>query len=99
MRFIRSALISLVVLVTLLGVISATSYAQATKNPAEIHIGYQAGGVWSLLKVQQTLEKAFPDTKISWALFPSGPPLLEALNSGAIDIGATGETPPIFAQA
>ncbi|HMN27854.1 MAG TPA: aliphatic sulfonate ABC transporter substrate-binding protein, partial [Caldilineaceae bacterium] len=27
------------------------------------------------------------------------PPLLEALNAGAIDIGSTGETPPIFAQA
>ncbi len=31
--------------------------------------------------------------------FPSGPPLLEALNVGAIDFGNAGETPPIFAQA
>lgn len=30
---------------------------------------------------------------------PSGPPLLEALNVGAIDFGNTGEAPPIFAQA
>jgi sulfonate transport system substrate-binding protein len=34
-----------------------------------------------------------------WTEFPSGPPLLEALNVGAIDFGNTGEAPPIFAQA
>ena len=34
-----------------------------------------------------------------WTEFPSGPPLLEALNVGAIDFGVAGETPPIFAQA
>ena len=34
-----------------------------------------------------------------WAEFPAGPPLLEALNAGAIDFGSVGETPPIFAQA
>src|SRR5258708_36690040 len=29
----------------------------------------------------------------------SGPPLLEAVNVGAIDFGNTGEAPPVFAQA
>ena len=37
--------------------------------------------------------------KVVWTEFPSGPPLLEALNVGAIDFGNTGEAPPIFAQA
>jgi len=36
---------------------------------------------------------------VVWTEFPSGPPLLEALNVGAIDFGNTGEAPPIFAQA
>jgi sulfonate transport system substrate-binding protein len=36
---------------------------------------------------------------VVWTEFPSGPPLLEALNVGAIDFGVAGETPPIFAQA
>jgi sulfonate transport system substrate-binding protein len=36
---------------------------------------------------------------VSWTEFPSGPPLLEALNVGSIDFGIAGETPPIFAQA
>ena len=30
---------------------------------------------------------------------PGGPQLLEALNTGSIDFGHTGEAPPIFAQA
>ena len=37
--------------------------------------------------------------KIEWASFPSGPPLLEALNADAIDIGGVGDAPPIFAAA
>jgi ABC-type nitrate/sulfonate/bicarbonate transport system substrate-binding protein len=36
---------------------------------------------------------------INWILFPAGPQLLEAMNAGAIDLGHTGEAPPIFAQA
>jgi len=36
---------------------------------------------------------------VTWTEFPSGPPLLEAVNVGAIDFGNTGETPPVFAQA
>lgn len=31
--------------------------------------------------------------------FPSGPPLLEALNAGAIDFDHAGEASPIFVQA
>src|SRR5260221_2029633 len=37
--------------------------------------------------------------EVSWPESPSGRPLLEALNAGAIDFGTTGEAPPIFAQA
>src|SRR5262249_20090557 len=37
--------------------------------------------------------------KVEWKEFTSGPPLLEALNSGAIHVGGVGNTPPIFAAA
>ncbi len=37
--------------------------------------------------------------KIKWKSFTSGPPLLEALNAGAIDVGGVGNTPPLFAAA
>ncbi|WP_329803748.1 PhnD/SsuA/transferrin family substrate-binding protein, partial [Escherichia coli] len=30
---------------------------------------------------------------------PAGPQMLEALNVGSIDLGSTGDIPPIFAQA
>ena len=36
---------------------------------------------------------------MTWSLFESGPALTEALKAGAIDIGQTGEAPPIFAAA
>jgi sulfonate transport system substrate-binding protein len=37
--------------------------------------------------------------RIEWKEFTAGPPLLEALNSGAIHVGMVGNTPPIFAAA
>ena len=36
---------------------------------------------------------------IKWIEFTSGPPLLEAMSIGSIDLGSVGDTPPIFAQA
>jgi sulfonate transport system substrate-binding protein len=36
---------------------------------------------------------------VTWAQFTSGPPMLEALNAGAVNFAFTGEPPPIFAQA
>jgi sulfonate transport system substrate-binding protein len=66
-----------------------------------VRIGYQKYGKLVLLKGKGSLEEKLKPLgyKVSWTEFPSGPPLLEALNVGAIDFGVTGETPPIFAQA
>jgi sulfonate transport system substrate-binding protein len=66
-----------------------------------VRIGYQKYGNFILLKGTGALDKtlAAQGVKVEWTEFPSGPPLLEALNAGAIDIGQTGEAPPIFAQA
>lgn len=36
---------------------------------------------------------------MTWAEFPAGPPMLEAMNAGSIDFGYTGESPSIFAKA
>ncbi len=52
-----------------------------------------------LAKSHELLEKRYPNTKISWVEFPAGPQMLEALNVGSIDLGSTGDIPPIFAQA
>ena len=66
----------------------------------EIRIGFQKYGTLVLLKAKGTLEKRLAPLgfKVIWTEFPSGPPLLEAINVGAIDFGTAGETPPIFAQ-
>ncbi len=68
----------------------------------EVRIGYQKGSANLLvLKAEGALEERLGklDYTVSWTEFPSGPPLLEALNAGSIDFGATGAPPPIFAQA
>src|SRR5580692_5825372 len=66
-----------------------------------VRIGYQKYGNLILLKGTGALDKtlAAQGVSVEWVEFPSGPPLLEALNAGAIDIGQAGEAPPIFAQA
>src|SRR4051794_37296720 len=56
------------------------------------------------VKIKQSLLEAAGELdglpyKIEWAGFTSGPPLIEALNAGAIDVGGTGDSPPVFAQA
>jgi sulfonate transport system substrate-binding protein len=79
--------------------VQAQDSATTETAPAEIRIGYQRNGVWPLLKAKGVLEALFPESTITWAVFPAGPQLLEALNAGSLDIGSTGDTPPIFAQA
>jgi len=60
-------------------------------------IGDQRGGAQSLLQAAGELENV-PYT-IEWALFPAASPLLEALNSGAVDVGGIGGPPFAFAYA
>lgn len=81
--------------------LAAGSQASAAENaPKEFRIGYQKGSVSMVLaKSHQLLEKKFPATTIKWVEFPAGPQMLEALNVGSIDLGSTGDIPPIFAQA
>ena len=66
-----------------------------------LRVGYQKYGSLLLLRGKGTLEKALEPlgVKVTWAEFPGGPQLFEALNAGAIDFGTTGEAPPVFAQA
>jgi sulfonate transport system substrate-binding protein len=79
----------------------ATGLPAAADTPKELRIGYQKIGALLILKDQGLLEKrlAAQGIAVKWVQFQSGPPLIEALNAGAIDFGYTGDTPPIFAQA
>src|ERR1700733_1550652 len=37
--------------------------------------------------------------EVQWSEFQFGPPIMEAMRAGGVDIGLVGDTPPIFAQA
>ena len=83
---------------------SLTLAAHAQENrqtERTVRVGYQKYGTLVLLKGRGTLEPRLKALgyRVQWSEFPSGPPLMEALNAGAVDFGSAGETPPIFAQA
>ena len=75
--------------------------ARAEAALKEIRIGYQKTGVLVITRQQAILEKKFAARQIGikWIEFTSGPPLLEAMTTGSVDLGSVGDTPPIFAQA
>ncbi len=66
-----------------------------------VRVGYQKYGSLNVIKTQGAFDRllAAKGIQAEWFLFPAGPQLLEALNAGSIDLGHTGEAPPIFAQA
>ncbi|NAT38413.1 hypothetical protein CU661_14370 [Pseudomonas syringae pv. actinidifoliorum] len=89
----------------LAGLFAALALAIALPAQAQetLRIGYQKSSTLiTLLKTQGTLEKALAPqhVNVTWHEFPSGLPLLEALNVGNVDISAdVADTVPIFAQA
>jgi sulfonate transport system substrate-binding protein len=75
--------------------------AQA-ETASSLRVGYQKGEpILVAAKQNRSLESVLNPLGVSveWLPFPFGPPLLEAMRVGSIDIGAVGDTPPIFAQA
>jgi sulfonate transport system substrate-binding protein len=68
---------------------------------AIVRIGYQKFTDLDVLRTRKNLEERLKPENVSvqWTLFQAGPPLMEAMNTGSIDIGGIGEVPPIFAQA
>ena len=90
-------------LVLLSGLSFLAPIANSQSVPNEVKIGYQKGiPLLLLVKKQEVIEhrlKKLGVENVKWVEFQFGPPMLEALGAGAIDIGAVGDTPPIFAQA
>ncbi|HCA25785.1 MAG TPA: ABC transporter substrate-binding protein [Pseudomonas sp.] len=68
-----------------------------------VRIGFQKSSTLiTLLRTQGTLEQVLGEhgVAVSWHEFPSGLPLLEALNVGNVDFSAdVADTVPVFAQA
>ncbi|RJF57511.1 sulfonate ABC transporter substrate-binding protein [Serratia inhibens] len=91
---------SLIAASLLLGTFALPTVA-AQEKPQQITIGYQKANIFALLKYRGTLEQALTPQgiKVRWIEFPAGPQMLEGLNVGSIDLAATGDAPPAFAQA
>src|ERR1700729_173402 len=76
---------------------AATSASTGTSD-VTLRIGDQAGtGAEALLKAAGLLNKL--PFKVVWSDFTSGPPILQAINAGALDLGGVGDAPPVFAAA
>lgn len=65
------------------------------KGSLTLNVGDQKGGSEAVLRAAGELDDL--KYKIRWSTFTSGPPLLEAVNAKAVDLGAVGNTPPVFA--
>ena len=74
----------------------AVTAAQLAK--VTLRVGDQTGTGAKVLLTAAGLINKLP-FKVDWSFFPSGPPILEAISSGSLDIGGVGDAPPVFAAA
>jgi sulfonate transport system substrate-binding protein len=76
---------------------------RAIASPAKVlRVGTQKGaGILMAERQRHGLETLLNPLGIAvqWTEFQFGPPILEAMRVGSVDIGLVGDTPPIFAQA
>ncbi|MCX5290172.1 ABC transporter substrate-binding protein [Streptomyces sp. NBC_00183] len=97
-RLVPAALLlPFALLLTACGGNSSTDVGGATdgKGSLTLNVGDQKGGSEAILRAAGELKNL--NYKIKWSTFTSGPPLLEAVNAKAVDIGGVGNTPPVFA--
>ena len=67
----------------------------------KVKLAFQKNGVMLVAQTRGSLIEPLKSkgiTPLEWVEFPAGPPLLEAMAVGAVDLGLTGDTPPIFSQ-
>ncbi|WP_457535577.1 ABC transporter substrate-binding protein [Streptomyces filamentosus] len=102
MKSVRLPLAALLVPLALLAATACTPAAGAGaggntdgKGELVLNVGDQKGGSEAVLRAAGELDDL--PYRIKWSTFTSGPPLLEAVNAGAVDVGGVGNTPPVFA--
>src|ERR1700689_3425036 len=87
---------------------SAGTSAGATSSPSSsssvnlssvtLNVGDQKGtGAEAVLSAAGLLNTL--PFHVNWSDFTSGPPMLEAMASGSVDVGGVGDAPPVFAAA
>jgi sulfonate transport system substrate-binding protein len=77
---------------------TAGSGSSVNVSNVTLNIGDQAGtGAEALLTAAGLINKL--PFKVKWDDFTSGPPILQAMNSGSVDVGGVGDAPPVFSAA
>jgi len=80
------------------GPTTAATGSAASLSAVTLRVGDQKGtGAQALLTAAGLIGKL--PFKIAWSDFTSGPPMLQAMGAGSIDIGGVGNAPPVFAAA
>src|SRR5450631_1958049 len=77
---------------------ASASSASVNLSGVTLHVGDQAGSGSQARLTAAGLISKLP-FKVTWSDFTSGPPMLQAMGAGAIDIGSVGNAPPVFAAA
>ncbi|MFJ6633427.1 ABC transporter substrate-binding protein [Streptomyces sp. NPDC091376] len=101
-RFLPAALLPLALLLSACSGSSAADDSSGGagrsvdgKGSLTLNVGDQKGGSEAVLRAAGELDDL--PYRIKWSTFTSGPPLLEAVNAKAVDVGSVGNTPPVFA--
>ncbi len=79
--------------------LALTACGSSNGDDKKIRIGYQKNGVTLLLKDKGELESELKKLgyKVEWSEFNTASSILEALNSGAIDLANGGDAPSVMA--
>jgi sulfonate transport system substrate-binding protein len=76
----------------------ASPSSSVSLSSVTLNVGDQKGtGAEAILKAAGLLSTL--PFHVSWSDFTSGPPMLEAMASGSVDVGGVGDAPPVFAAA
>jgi sulfonate transport system substrate-binding protein len=77
---------------------SASPSSSVNLSSVTLNVGDQKGtGAEAVLKAAGLLNTL--PFHVNWSDFTSGPPMLEAMASGSVDVGGVGDAPPVFAAA
>src|SRR5579859_4683463 len=77
---------------------SASASSSVDLSSVTLHVGDQKGtGAEAVLSAAGLLSTL--PFKVAWSDFTSGPPMLQAMASGSVDIGGVGDAPPVFAAS
>ena len=77
---------------------SASASSSTDLSSVTLNVGDQKGtGAEAVLSAAGLLNTL--PFKVNWSDFTSGPPMLQAMASGSVDIGGVGDAPPVFAAS